>query len=270
MSEPSWLNVCEPEVAAALSGDAFSGPLEQLQSSPLDDYYGYVEHLLTLGHSAALAASPALGRLLLLGLVGAAEAYFRSVITGVLRLCPVCRANAADQLIPFGAIDYYGSSEVEYGLFDASSLAGAAEIRKRTQNLLGITVKDGSSTAAALAEFDKVCHLRHAAVHARGTLGRGNAAALGLGSSYGRRTLAVTFGNLQDAGLVCHSAVRAYNRFLYQAVVGRWVGQSVLSGTWASDKDRFAPLFELFRSKKDGVGPVNAYQAYRSLAAAVL
>jgi hypothetical protein len=91
-----------------------------------------------------------------------------------------------------------------------------------------------------------------------------------LGASNGRRTLSVTFGNLQDAGLVCHSAVRAYDRFLYHAVVGRWVGEGVLSGTWASDKDRFAPLFELFRSKTDGVAPANAYQAYRSLAKVAL
>lgn len=265
MSDPAWLRVCEPEVATTLRSRSFSGPVEKLRSSPIDDYYVYVEHLLTLGDSAALTASPTLGRLLLLGLVGGVEAYLRSALTGVLRLCPLCRSNAADQLIPFGAVDYYGVSEFELGILDTSSLASAVEIRKRTQSLLGIPVKEGSSISAALAEFDKVCHLRHAAVHARGTLGRGNAAALGLGASDGRRTLIVTFKSLQDAGLVCHSAVRAYNRFLYERVVSRWLGESILSGAWDSDKYRFGPLFDMFRSKKDGVGPANAYQAYRSL-----
>jgi hypothetical protein len=197
--------------------------------------------------------------------VGGVESYFRSIIAGVLRVCPLARQEAAGQVLPFGAIDYYGLGEVELGLFDGASLAGASEIRKKTQSLLGVNFHQSSSAYVALDEFDKVCHLRHAAVHARGILSHGNAAALGLGVTTGRRTLDVSFANLQLAGAVCHSAVRAYNRTVYEKLVHRWIDASVLKGPWTVDKPMFQPLFELFRSQKDRVAPSSAYRAYQLL-----
>jgi hypothetical protein len=270
VSEPAWRCVCEPELATQLAGGDFSSELESAPTSPIDDYYGYVEHLLTLGSKQALDDSPTLGRLLLLGLVSGVESYFRSAIAGVLRTCPLSRRAAADQMIPFGAIDYYGLQHVELGLFDASSLAGASEIRKRTNSLLGIAVNPGTSLSAALDEFDKLCHLRHAAVHARGALGRGNASALALSGTAGRHALSVSFSGLQHAGIVCHSTVRAYNRAIYRRIVERWIGDGVLSGVWSRDKASFKALFDLFASKKDATGSPNAYQAHRSLSHSLL
>lgn len=265
MSEPAWLCVCEAEVATRLSPEDFSGAIESVRVAPIDDYYIYVEHLLTLGSEQALAESPTLGRLLLLGLVSGVESYFRSVMASALRACPLCRNAAADQLLPYGALTYYGEGHVELGLFDAASLAGATEIRKRTQALLGISLERGSSADAALETFDKICHLRHAAVHARGTLGRGNALALALSPDANRRALTVSFTALQQAGLVCHSTVRAYNKVVYRKILERWLGEGVLLGEWDSDRPTFKPLYELFRSRKDASGPSTAYQAYRSL-----
>lgn len=265
MSDPSWLCVCEAEVATSLSPGDFSGALDRVTASPIDDYYSYVEHLLTLGSEAALGSSPTLGRLLLLGLVSGVESYFRSIIAAVLRVCPIARLTAANQPIPYGALDYYGVNEVELGLFDTSSLAGSGEIRKRTQALLGITIERDTSTYAALESFDKVCHLRHAAVHARGSLGRGNAAALALGREEHRRALLVSFSALQQAGIICHSTVRAYNKTVYRRVVERWLAEKVLIGDWQADRSKFKPLYGLFRSAKDASGPANAYVAYRSM-----
>lgn len=265
MSKLAWCNVCEPEVSTVLPGNVFSGAMTLSAPSPIDDYYAYVEHVLTLGGASELAASPTLGRLLLLGLVGGVETYFRTVIAGVLRLCPIARKEAAGQMLPFGAVDYYGVAEIELGLFDTASLAGASEIRKKTQALLGIGFQQGTSVYVALDEFNKVCHLRHAAAHARGTLSHGNASALELGAMTGRRALDVSFANLQTAGLVCHSAVRAYNRAVYEQVVQRWIDKRLLRGTWTADKALFQPMFEMFRSQKDKVAPANAYRAYQLL-----
>jgi hypothetical protein len=265
----AWLQVCENESAVSLTVGACCADVTYATASPIDDYYSYVEHLLTLGDAAALQGSETLGRLLLLGLVSGVEAYFRAVLAGALRVCPVSRANAADHMIPFGAIDYYGVDEIELGLFDAASLAGADEIKKGTKKLLGIDVHASSSVDVALREFDKVCHLRHAAVHARGTLGRGNASALGFASDEGRRSLKLDLPALHQAGTVCHSTVRAYNRFLYEKLVRRWRKDGLFAGSWDADGSAFQPLFELFRSKRDAVGPKSAYSAYRSLVVAL-
>jgi hypothetical protein len=265
MPEPQWTIVCEPEAATALRGADFCSGTRAGGGSPIDDYYEYVEHLLTFGGADELAASATLGRLLVLGLVSGVEAYFRGVLTALLKICPLARSHAADQQLPFGAIDYYGLEGVELGLFDRASFASAKNICGQTRNLLGIQIPDRSSVKAALDEFDKVCHLRHAAVHARGAIGRGNAAALGLDRADGLQALSVSFPALQSAGLACHSAVRAYNRFVYKKTVERWLAAGQMTRSWRQDKVLYQPLFDLFRSKRDSVGPSRAYDAYRAL-----
>lgn len=265
MAEAAWMVVCEPEAPTTVSGDAYCSGTAEVTGAPIDDYYEYVEHLLTLGSVAALNASPTLGRLLVLGLVSGVESYLRSLIASVVRLCPLAREHAADQHIPFGAIDYYGPESAERALFESSSLADSGEIIGKTRKLTGIDLSHSSSARAALKEFDKVCHLRHAAVHARGTFGRGNAVALGLDLEAGRQSLSVSFAGLQQAGATCHSAVRAYNRFVYRRIVERWIAEGLLTGRWQTDRELFRPLFELFHSRRDGVGCGNAYQAFRTL-----
>jgi hypothetical protein len=269
VSDPRWTLVCEPETAASLRPADCCGALANEAKSPIDDYYEYVEHLLTLGDAQALQDSDTLGRLLLLGLVSGVEGYFRSIFVGALRTCEISRRMAANQEIPFGAIDYYGVESAALGLFDSDSLASAGRIGANTKKLLGIPIPKESSLGAALREFDKVCHLRHAAVHARGALGRGNAFALGLAARE-RLGLELRLPALHSAGLVCHSVVRSYNRFLYREMIERWLAEGVLSGDWAIDRATFHPLFELFQSRVDGVGPMNAYQAHRSLAVSIV
>ena len=267
MSEPNWTEICECESAGEVVAQDYCRQATAPEQSPIDDYYTYVEDLLLLGDAKKLESTDTLGRLLLLGLVTGVELYFRSILAGVIRVCPVSRRIAADQLVPFGAVDFYGPAAVEWALFDTYSLAGADEIRTRTRKLLGIELqRANSSIEAAMNEFDKLCHFRHAAVHARGTLGRGNAVALGLAEVGANTAVHLTLPTLHAAGVACHSVVRAYNRFVFRKLVERWIGESVLGGTWTSDKARFTELFRLFRSRIDKTGPTNAYHAYRAVA----
>lgn len=265
MREPSWCVVCDAESAVRVGVNDLCTDFERAEQSPIDDYYEYVEHVLTLGQEEELEKSSTLGRLVLLGLVSGVETYFRAVLGELLRLCPVAQQCAANQLIPFGAVRHYGPASVALALFDSGSLAGDAEITQKTRKLLGLEIPRGSSLSAALVEFDKICHLRHAAVHARGTLARQNLIALGIEVPSKPLALEVSLGSLHQAGAACHSAVRAYNRFTYRATVERWIGNGLLSGTWRTDKAAFQPLFELFVSKRDAAGPSRAYDAYRAL-----
>lgn len=266
MSEPRWAQVCEPETYSIVSAEDYCGPFTEPAQSPIDDYYTYVQDLMKLGDKSALSKSETLGRLLLLGLVTGVERYFRSTLAGAIRICPICRHHAGDQLVSFGAVDFYGPRALEWALFDSSSLAGADEIRGRTRKLLDIDLpKNGSSIEGALSEFDKLCHLRHAAVHSRGRLGRGNAAALGLGNSGSNTSVQLTLETLHAAATTCHSTVRAYNKLVFRKMVERWIAEDQLSGRWKTDKEKFSDLFALFHSKLDQAGPPNAYQAHRVL-----
>lgn len=266
VSNLRWQEICETETASTIDGTLFCADVASARQSPIDDYYEYVEHLLTLGDEQALLDSETLGRLLMLGLVSGVETYLRSLIAELLRVCPISRDAVATQLIPFGSIDYYGAEGPEKGLFDGISLAGADEVRKASRKLLGVDLGNGGSINAALAEFDKLCHLRHAAVHARGSLGRGNAAGLGLTIGGSAPTLCLTLPTLHRAGIVCHSTVRAYNRFIFVETVHRWIGAGRLSGVWVNDEAVFKPLYFLFHSTRDGVGPGTAYNCFRSVA----
>ncbi len=233
--------------------------------SPIDAYYDFAERLLRLGTPEGLDNDDLLGRLLLLGLVSGVEGYLRSVLTGLLRLCPICRGVAAEIPIPLGAFDYYSATELEYGLLDRSSLASEREVRSWVKKLWDIDTSESTTVTAALKEFDKVCHLRHSSVHAQGQLGSMSARSLGLAAGSGRQVIHVTFAGLQAAGGVCHTFVRAFNLWSWERAAERWHGKTVLCGLWRDDKSIFSSLMGLFWSVRD----MNADPNPRSLYAAL-
>jgi hypothetical protein len=247
----SWLLV--NDAAETVDGN-FTGCCSKATESacPIDAFYGNVGEVLKLGLPDSLNSSPTLGRLLALGLVTGTEAYFRSVFLGMLEI---------------GALDYYGKSKIALGLFEGVSFADGAEIKKRSNNILGFSWKDQTSLGVALVNFDTVCHIRHASVHSQGQLNRGNAKVLGIKnsdfSSLGQ--VVVDFPHLQKIALVCSALVRSYNAELFPATVDKWLSAKVLSGTWAKDKAIFGPLVELFCSQRDAIGPKTAHARYRQV-----
>jgi hypothetical protein len=261
-----WLEVNAPEQALSLALDDCCTHLPaQSTLSPIDGYYESARHILTLGTPDALAESATLGRLLLLGLVGNVEVYLRSVISGVIRICPLAKAAASVHPIPYGAIAYYGVEGPEEGLFESISLADPRQIRSRSEKLLGVAVPSSGSLAAALDEFGRVCELRHAAIHQHGALNSANVATLGFSTAGGMRHVELTVTGLHSVASVCQSVVRAYNRFVFEKVVERWCSTSTLSGGWSRDKELFEPLFRLMRSREDGVAPATGYLAFLNL-----
>jgi hypothetical protein len=222
------------------------------------------EDVLRLGRPDELEASELLGRLLLLGLVSGVEGYFRHVFSRLVKICPICRVTAAEQQVTLGALDYYGWEHAEHGVFDRSSFASHKGVEEWTRKMTGFSIPKGSDVHAALVEFDKICHLRHAAVHAQGALGSGNVRQIGL--EHTRRVIVtLDFPSLHRAGAACHVAVRTFNRWLYEAVVTRWHISGKLTRVWTEDRLAFDPLYHLFRSDRDAVGPVQAKDAYKLL-----
>ena len=59
-----------------------------------------------------------------------------------------------------------------------------------------------------------------------------------------------------------HNAVRAYNRFVVNAVVQSWIAKAVLKGTWKADKRKFSELHRLFYSLVDKTGEAEPRSAY--------
>lgn len=261
---PRWALVCAQEHTVALDPLKVCSPLAVLAVSPIDDFYTHVALLIPLGQEQVLQSNAALGKVLLLGVVSATEHYFRALIAGLVQVCPVVRRQAAPLPLSFGALDYYRQEDLGLALLENVSLATAGEVRKQTQRLLGIDTKQDSSADAALAEYEKLCQLRHAAVHAHGELSHQNLHELGVSAGAGRLALRIELPGFHAAADVCHNVVRAYNRLVYRKTIERWITEKVLRGSWAADRARFATLHGLFYSRRDAQGASISYNAYRA------
>lgn len=259
-----WSNISGPPVATTLDVSACCQPI-QPKGSPIDAFLDAAAHTLQLGQPADLQNSPTLGRLLVLGLVTAVEGYVRDLLFGVISICPLSRREVEDQVVAFGALEHYGASELARGIFEGSSFASESEIKKRTKQICSITWSDTDSVGVALANFEKVCHMRHAAVHAEGILNRGNARALGVETLGKQFHIVIDLPHLHRVAQVCINFVRAYNLRVYEGMIHRWLGRQLLTGAWSDDKSYFEPLYRLFRCDSDGLSSKNAYIAYCSL-----
>jgi hypothetical protein len=135
-----------------------------------------------------------------------------------------------------------------------------------TKAILGLELKGESSVDSALENFGLACQIRHAATHSRGHLGEQNARVLELESD----TLQVL--NLDTIGFqqllaICHNAVRAYNRYVFEGIVQRWIDKGVLRGSWPHDKTSWTNLFCVAYSVVDSPGTRVAYHAWRQIKA---
>lgn len=261
-----WHTVNRPEQQTLIDATSCCLPVSAEERNPIDAFYGSIGEVLRLGEPSALNENETLGRLLILGIVTVTEAYFRSIIAATVKLCPLAYESASDQQIAYGALGYYGSSEVGLGLLEGVSFTSTTEVRKATNSILGIDINTDKSLLAALDAYNQVCSMRHAVVHDHGRINRGNARVLDVRPRTGRfLRLVVNLPNLHTAASACTSAVRAYNGFIWKSSMQRWINGRVLRGSWDIDKEIFEPMFKLFRSATDDVGPSNAYHAYLSI-----
>ncbi len=266
---PDWVVVCEPEQASILDADRFCATSKNDLLSPIDDFTAYLRMVIPLGDPTALDGNDVLGRVLLLGIVSGTEKYFRSLLSGLIVACPISRQAASDQMLSLHALDYYGVKQIGLGLLENTSFAGNGEILKATKKLTGIEWKEQDSVTEAINAFEALSHLRHAAIHARGELGPRNTKALKIEPKE-RQCLVVKFAELQHAADICLNAVRAYNRFMFQKVVERWIGRKRLTGSWKKDRSEYGKLLALFGSAEYGCcGGRFAIYAYNKVEPAI-
>lgn len=260
MSDVSLLTLSKGEESVKLDLATLCVQAERSTLSPIDEYYAHAKELLVL----SLSADELLLRLLLLELVSTAEMYFRQVLASLPRMCPVSKECASKAHLALGAMTYYHEDWLPLGLLEHQSLSGKGEVKKATFHLTGIAVPENGSVSKALEDFERICQLRHAIVHARGNLWFKNASDLGLPLDPQLQVRLNAMG-FQTLVAQCHNAVRAFNAYIAEKILGNWIGKRVLSGSWRTDKARFAAYHALFASKEDGVGDLEARAAYKKV-----
>lgn len=257
------IRVNSSEEAVTDNVDKFVTSTTHPSLNPIDEYLDQVTKLII---GSATADSDIL-QLYLLGLVSAAERFFRRVLSGVINLCEQASEVAARQQLSFGAMNYF-AADLGYGLLENSSLSGDGEIKKRTRSLVGFSIQDNTSLDHALTEFEKICQLRHATIHSGGELSAKNALELDLPLT-NRLSVSITSITFQSIALRCHNAVRAYNQYLFSEIISRWIHNEVLTGEWSRDVSRFEPCYKFFASTKDLNIEKNPRIAHEKLAKAV-
>ncbi len=267
MSKASLLELHKPEEEIAVDLDqALMKCTLPGGISPISDYFTHTRGLIVRFVRPEFSADVEALSLLLLGVVSAAEFYFRSILVQSLDVCPYAMKQAERVQVPLGSLAYYGTKTRALGLsvFEHKSLAGSAEIKAELQRLLGIAAPASSSVSAALNGFDTLCELRHAAIHTRGYVSSKAASDLGVSMSSLHRicfSQSVVF----DLTKLSHNAVRSFNRFVFESLLDRWIAKKYLVGTWRSDKGKFSKLFMMFSYPDENLFGGDIAKAYKKV-----
>ncbi|MFZ5504682.1 MAG: hypothetical protein ACOY7P_04255 [Pseudomonadota bacterium] len=140
--------------------------------------------------------------------------------------------------VSIGASLYYSKEEIGFALFERVSFSDTETIKKWTKKLCQLDIPANSSLADALREFEKVCALRHAAVHSNGRLGVNNISEMGLAVS-GPVSIALDVTSFQSISEICLNTVRAYNRFVWDKIISRWIKSKIIVGNFEGDIEIF-------------------------------
>lgn len=267
MSKASLLEIHKPEEAIAIDiNQALTQCTLPGSVSPIADYFAHTQALIARFVRPEFSSDVEALSLLLLGVVSAAEFYFRSILVQSLDVCPYAMKQAERVQVPLGSLAYYGTKTRALGLsvFEHKSLAGSGEIKAELQRLLGIPVPAASSVSIALNGFDTLCELRHAAIHTRGYVSSKAASDLGISMTSLHRicfSQSVVF----DLAKLSHNAVRSFNRYVLECLLDRWIAKKYLSGSWRSDKAKFSRLFLMFSYPEENQFGGDVAKAYKSI-----
>lgn len=204
--------------------------------SPIDAYIEYSRSLLAFGTSGNLLANSHLGGLLLLGVVSAAEAYFRSSFSFVLEVCPIAREVSAEKQINLGGVLWHGHSEFRRSAFEHLTFCSKDDVKKHARGYLKFEMRD-AEFSAPLDEYEKVCHLRHGLVHNAGILPGRNAVQIGAKSYKRPVKIDLDFGRLQNLIAAVDTLVLTFNRELFDELCKRWATSWRLRPDWDSQKE---------------------------------
>jgi hypothetical protein len=203
--------------------------------------------------------------------VAVAEDYFRSVLTDVVDVCELCAARVKPLETRMEFVFNGSVPDAVRGMLDRESFSSSATIKYWSKKIAGTSFSRYRSLTVALAEFERVCHIRHCAVHSGGYVSTHNAGVLEVPAGSW-----ISFGApdaIYEIISVVTATIRSFNQSLFEVVLGEWMDSGRLTGDWAQDRTPFSQLWNTFRSRRDIESSqlsdaklrANAYASYRSL-----
>lgn len=220
---------------------------------------------------------PMLGSLVYLGMVSAAEGYFRSLLRRLILQDTVCEANAATRMVTYGAAIHHERDLLPESLLEGVSLASAKNVSNELRNLCGVDVPD--SLHQLFENFEAISQVRHCGIHRFGKLGSQQAIRLGIDQHKPllEKPLALQVQQLQEIADALQALIHAVNSLCFSEILKRTHAASptgrakeklyheVWQQDWEEDKRRFTLYYDIFAStsKPDQSAPVkDVYDAF--------
>ena len=257
----------------------FDAAHEPVAESPIDEFRRNLAEInkLYLRAEQHKEYVPMLGSLVYLGMVSAAEGYFRSLLRRLICEDAACEANAATRTVSYGAAIHHARALLPESLLEGRSLASAAKVTTELRELCGIKVPD--SLQQLFDNFEAISQVRHCGIHRFGKLGSQQALFLGIDQHKPllEKPLALQVQQLQEIADALQALVHAVNSLCFSEILKRThtaspsgrgkekMYQEIWQQDWDADKARFTLYYNIFAStsKPDPSAPVkDVYDAF--------
>jgi hypothetical protein len=247
----------------------FNGSHSTAVQSPVDEFRSNLSQInvLYLQAEARGEYKPMLGSLVYLGMVSAAEGYFRSLLRRLILIDPACQHNASSRTVTYGAALHHERDLLPEALLEGLSLASTKNVASELKTLCNISQmsKDGAVPVALqqlFQNFEAICQVRHCGIHRFGKLGSQQALRLGmdLHKPLLEKPLELTVQHLQDIAEALEALVRAVNSYCFADILKKThtagptgkerdkLYQVAWQLDWTLDEERFTSYYDIFAS----------------------
>lgn len=230
--------------------DWFDSSYSRAAKSPIDEFIEnlYEINKLYLSSHNKGEYSAMLGSLSYLGMVSAAESYFRSLLRNLILVDPICQANAASRMVTYGAAVHHEKDLLPEALLENASFASKKNIATELKTLCNINkmTKDGGvppQLQSLFENFESICQVRHCGIHRFGKLGSQQALKLGIGkhATLLEKPLKLSVAQLQDIAEALESLIKAVNSYCFNDIIRR----THTSGPGGREKQQYRDPWEL-------------------------
>ena len=193
--------------------------------------------------------------LLLVGLISSTENYYRDIIGFILDVCPSSRAWAADEKVQLGSLLWARGALQNRSALEFMAFSSADNIKKTLNCFTNYVVKQHGDFNKLLNEYDKLCELRHAAVHSGHIVAGKNAIKLGLRPTSDPLRVKLGYAEIQSAGSICTALVQAANNELYEEMIKRWATEWRSLPSWDAlvEAQTLEVIHKAFYSDRDSI-----------------
>jgi hypothetical protein len=230
--------VCLPPESAVLSEVKIRA---SSYTNAVDEFLKAHLSISRAGIPSNMTSIESLTAMLIVRCVSSTENYFRTILSEMLEMCPIAQRDCAEQQINLGGLIWHGKNRFSRSAFEHVSFADSSEIVKATKKFIGCDL-DRRTFSDIFPQFDKLCQLRHAIVHADCHIPGRNAVKLNIVSIDSYAVLDLSYENLQDTLLVVRTLVSTYNRFMFTQFCQRWAVGWRQQSSWLPKDDY--PVFK--------------------------